>query len=178
MSIWTTEYTRKLKMRYAQIRKCDVANGKGIRTSLFVQGCTFQCKGCFNTDTWDFEGGRLWDESIEKQFVELTGKPHIAGATILGGEPLHPANCECVTRLAKRLKSEYPEKTIWVYSGYCFEELAERESEIFEYIDVLVDGRFEQDKKDLSLRFRGSSNQRVIDIKKTLEEGRITLYME
>lgn len=164
-------------MRYAQIRKYDVANGRGIRTSLFVQGCAFACKGCFNSETWDFEGGRAWDEKIENQFLALTGKPHIAGATILGGEPLHPANVEGVTGLVKKLKAEYPEKDIWVYSGYCFEELQERKLEILEHIDVLVDGRFEEGRKDLTLRFRGSSNQRVIDVRKTVEEGRIKQYL-
>ncbi len=159
-------------MRYAQMRKCDVANGAGIRTSLFVQGCTRHCKGCFNPETWDFGGGMEWTKQTEDEFVELTGKPHIKGATILGGEPMEPLNRKTVTRLLRRLKETYPGKDIWMYSSYLFEELMEDEEHVLEYLDVLVDGEFVEEKKDLSLRFRGSSNQRLIDVKKSLKEGR------
>lgn len=160
-------------MRYAQMRKCDVANGAGIRTSLFVQGCTRHCKGCFNPETWDFDDGMEWTDQTEDEFVALTGKPHIKGATILGGEPMEPKNREAVTRLLKRLKETYPEKDIWMYSSYLFEELMEDEGKVLEYLDVLVDGEFVEEKKDLSLRFRGSSNQRLIDVKESLKEGRV-----
>lgn len=163
-------------MRYAQMRKCDVANGSGIRTSLFVQGCTRHCKGCFNPETWDFAGGMEWTSQTEDEFVELTGKPHIKGATILGGEPMEPENRGAVTALLKRLKETYPEKDIWMYSSYTFEELKEDEGNVLNYLDVLVDGEFVEEKKDLSLRFRGSSNQRVIRVQDSLKEGKIVLW--
>lgn len=163
-------------MRYAQMRKCDVANGSGIRTSLFVQGCTRHCKGCFNSETWDFAGGMEWTSQTEDEFVELTGKPHIKGATILGGEPMEPENRGAVTALLKRLKETYPEKDIWMYSSYTFEELKEDEGNVLNYLDVLVDGEFVEEKKDLSLRFRGSSNQRVIRVQDSLKEGKIVLW--
>lgn len=163
-------------MRYAQMRKCDVANGSGIRASLFVQGCTRHCKGCFNPETWDFAGGMEWTSQTEDEFVELTGKPHIKGATILGGEPMEPENRRAVTALLKRLKETYPEKDIWMYSSYTFEELKEDEGNVLNYLDVLVDGEFVEEKKDLSLRFRGSSNQRVIRVQDSLKEGKIVLW--
>lgn len=163
-------------MRYAQMRKCDVANGSGIRTSLFVQGCTRHCKGCFNPETWDFAGGMEWNGQTEDEFVELTGKPHIKGATILGGEPMEPENRGAVTALLKRLKETYPEKDIWMYSSYTFEELKEDEGKVLLYLDVLVDGEFVEEKKDLSLRFRGSSNQRVIRVQDSLKEGKIVAW--
>lgn len=163
-------------MRYAQMRKYDVANGSGIRTSLFVQGCTRHCKGCFNPETWDFAGGMEWTSQTEDEFVELTGKPHIKGATILGGEPMEPENRGAVTALLKRLKETYPEKDIWMYSSYTFEELKEDEGNVLLYLDVLVDGEFVEEKKDLSLRFRGSSNQRVIKVQDSLREGKIVLW--
>lgn len=163
-------------MRYAQMRKCDVANGSGIRTSLFVQGCTRHCKGCFNPETWDFAGGMEWTSQTEDEFVELTGKPHIKGATILGGEPMEPENRCAVTALLKRLKETYPEKDIWMYSSYTFEELKEDEGNVLNYLDVLVDGEFVEEKKDLSLRFRGSSNQRVIRVQDSLKEGKIVAW--
>lgn len=163
-------------MRYAQMRKCDVANGSGIRTSLFVQGCTRHCKGCFNPETWDFAGGMEWTSQTEDEFVELTGKPHIKGATILGGEPMDMQNRGAVTALLKRLKETYPQKDIWMYSSYKFEELKEDEGNVLLYLDVLVDGEFVEEKKDLSLRFRGSSNQRVIRVQDSLKEGKIVAW--
>lgn len=158
-------------MRYAQIRKIDISNGIGIRTSLFVQGCTRRCKGCFNPETWDFQGGLEWNEHSEEEFLKLTGGEHIEGATILGGEPMEAENRGTVRELLKKLKQRYPQKNTWMYSSFLFEEIREVDPEILEYLDVLVDGPFEEEKKDLNLRFRGSSNQRIIDVKASLEKG-------
>ena len=160
-------------MRYAQIRYCDIANGAGIRTSLYIQGCSRHCKGCFNPETWDFEGGKPWTKEVEEEFLGLIGKPHIKGATILGGEPLEPQSREGVLDLVKKIKNRYPTKTTWIYSSYLYEELVEECREILEYVDVLVDGMFEEELKDLSLKFRGSSNQRLIDVTKSLEKGEV-----
>ncbi len=162
-------------MRYAQIRKCDVANGAGIRTSLYVQGCSRHCKGCFNPETWDFDGGKPWTEAIEREFLGLIGKPHIAGVTILGGEPLEPQTRADVLELLKKIRKKYPKKNIWIYSSYLYEELLEECPEILENMDVLVDGMFVEELKDAKLKFRGSSNQRVIDVQKSLKTQNITM---
>lgn len=156
-------------MRYADIYECDISNGNSIGVCLFVQGCHFHCNGCFNSETWDFDGGRKWDEEIENKFIELVGRDYIKRITILGGEPLADENAAEVIVLVKKLKAKYPDKDIWVYTGYRYEELLESnlKSELLCYIDVLVDGRFELDKKDLSLAFRGSKNQRIINVKET-----------
>lgn len=163
-------------MRYAQIREIDIANGTGIRTSLYVQGCSRHCKGCFNAETWSFEGGNPFDEQTKEDFIRLTGRSHIVGATILGGEPMEPVNRAEVTSLCKELKEKYPNKTIWLYSSYKFEELQKDNCEILKYIDVLVDGEFVEELKDLRLKFRGSSNQRILDIKKSMKEERAVLF--
>ena len=156
-------------MRYAGIYDCDISNGKSVGQSLFVQGCHFHCQNCFNSETWDFDGGEEWDKETENKFIELAGRDYIKRITILGGEPLADENAEDVILLVKKLKSKYPDKKIWVYTGYTYEELLRdpTKSEIFNNIDVLVDGRFEFDKRDLTLAFRGSSNQRVIDVEET-----------
>lgn len=156
-------------MRYADIYECDISNGNSIGVCLFVQGCHFHCNGCFNSETWDFDGGRKWDEKIENKFLELVGRDYIKRITILGGEPLADENATEVIALAKKLKAKYPDKSIWVYTGYRYEELidSQSKSEIFYCIDVLVDGRFDLDKKDLTLAFRGSRNQRIINVKET-----------
>ncbi len=164
-------------MRYAQIRSCDIANGAGIRTSLYIQGCSRHCKGCFNQETWDFEGGKPWTKEIEDEYISLIGKPQIVGTTILGGEPLEPQTREDLLVLVKRIRSTYPNKTIWIYSSYLYEELLEECREILEQIDVLVDGMFVEELRDLSLKFRGSSNQRVIDVNVSLKKQEVyTLY--
>lgn len=152
----------------------DISNGPGIRVSIFMQGCTFKCKNCFNKETWDFNGGDQFNEKIINKVIELCQNPNIKGLSILGGEPLHPKNIEGTTLLAKHLKEKLPEKTIWVWTGFLYEELKHRE--IFNYIDVLVDGRYNDDLHDPTLKYRGSSNQRVIDIHKTLKNRKITLY--
>lgn len=163
-------------MRYAQIRKCDVANGAGIRTSLYIQGCSRHCKGCFNPETWDFQGGKPWTSEVEKEFLSLIGKPHIVGTTILGGEPLEPQTRVGILKLVTKIKERYPKKTIWIYSSYLYEELLEECPEILSQIDVLVDGMFVEELKDAKLQFRGSSNQRVIDVIESLKGGGICHY--
>lgn len=163
-------------MRYAQIRTSDVANGAGIRTSLYLQGCSRRCKGCFNPQTWDFQGGMPWTEEVEQVFLEMIGKPHIVGCTILGGEPLEPVNRQGLLVLLQKVRSTYPQKDIWVYTSYLYEELQKECPEILESIDVLVDGEYVEELKDLRLQFRGSSNQRVIHVKKSLEQNGISFY--
>ena len=153
-------------MNYCEIKKYDIANGDGVRVSLFVSGCRNHCPGCFNPETWDFNYGDLYTEDVEKEITEALKPEYISGLTVLGGDPFEPENIEVVTELCKRVKELYPEKTIWVYTGYYFEDFKDRE--IMKYIDVLVDGPFEMDKKDISLRFRGSSNQRILNIKDIL----------
>ena len=147
-------------MRYAQIRSMDTTNGEGIGISLFVQGCEFMCKNCFNRSTWDFNGGKEWTQEIEDMFIELIDKPYISRVSILGGEPLHPNNINDVTALAKKVKETYPDKKIWIWSGYLFDRYI-FDKEIIKYADVVVDGRYEEDKQDFRLQFKGSSNQRI-----------------
>lgn len=166
-------------MNYNKIRKLDISNGPGVRVSLFVQGCTFNCKGCFNPDTHDFNGGKEFTTEEVNTIIKLSSKPQIKGLSILGGEPLHPKNAESVIMLAEYFKSIYPEKTIWLWSGFKYEDLLKSPaSKIFDYIDVLVDGQFEEDKKDLRLKYCGSSNQRVIDVRQSLEQNLTVLYKE
>ena len=161
-------------MRYNRIRKMDISNGPGVRVSIFVQGCDFHCKDCFNPETWDFKcGEEFTDETIEK-VLNLCDFDHITGLTILGGEPLHKNNIEGTTKLAKAFKEKYPDKTLWVWTGNLYEAL--KDKEVFNYIDVLVDGQFKTELFSPLLRWRGSSNQRVIDIPKTKKKGEIVLY--
>jgi len=162
-------------MHYNKIRKMDISNGPGVRVSIFFQGCHFHCDGCFNSDTWDFNGGKEFNEITINHILELCDNDVISGLSILGGEPLHPVNISGTVKLCKLFKEKYPNKTIWLWSGYLFEEYI-KDKEIINYLDVLVDGRFEIDKYDSSLKYRGSSNQRVIDIKKTLAKKKIILY--
>lgn len=160
-------------MNYNKIRKMDISNGPGVRVSIFMQGCTFNCKNCFNPETHDFNGGKpLTDEVIDK-ILEISDKDHIKGLSILGGEPLHPKNIEGTTKLAKKFKERFKDKTIWVWSGFTYEKI--KDSEIFNYIDVLVDGQYKDELHNPLLEFRGSSNQRLIDIKKTIKKGKVEL---
>ena len=163
-------------MHYNKIRKMDISNGPGVRVSIFVQGCTFHCKNCFNPETHYFNGGKEFDDDTIKKVLDLCQNDSIRGLSILGGEPLHPKNIEEVTRLAKTFKETYPNKDIWVWTGFHFEDL--KEKEIFHYIDVLVDGQFDEELKDPRLKWRGSSNQRVIDIKRSLKTKRVEPYRE
>ena len=164
-------------MRYAKIRKMDISNGEGVRVSLFVQGCSFHCKNCFNPETWDFNGGRTFTNVEKEKIIELANKDYIVGLSILGGEPLHPNNIETVANICKCFKQKYQNKTIWLWSGFRYEDILNRENnyDILNLIDILVDGQFEIAKKDLNLKWCGSSNQRVIDCKKSLLENKIIL---
>ena len=158
-------------MHYNKIRKMDISNGPGVRVSVFMQGCTFNCKDCFNPETHDFNGGKEFtDEKIDR-IIELASGDVINGLSILGGEPLHPKNIEGTTKLAKKYKEEYPDKNIWVWSGYLFDDL--KDKEVMKYIDVLVDGRYVSNLYNPTLKWRGSSNQRVIDVQESLEKNKI-----
>ena len=164
-------------MRYAKIRKMDISNGPGVRVSIFFQGCSFHCKGCFNSETWDFNGGKEFGDEQINNILELANNDYITGLSILGGEPMHPKNIESSLKLAKAFKEKYPNKTIWAWSGYLFDEYL-KDKEIVNYLDVLVDGQFVEEKKNPTLKWRGSSNQRVIDVKKSLKNNKIILYCE
>lgn len=152
-------------MRYAQIRKMDVSNGEGVGIALFVQGCNFHCNNCFNQETWDFNGGHEWNDDIEDYFISLADKPYITRISILGGEPLDTKNVLSVMKLTKRLKEKYPEKKIWLYSGYTYDQIKYWTMNPLKYVDILVEGKYVDELKDYKLKYRGSSNQRVIEIK-------------
>ena len=160
-------------MRYNLIRKMDISNGPGVRVSIFMQGCHFHCKNCFNSETWDFEGGKEFTDDTVNKVLDLSNKDHIVGLSILGGEPMHPVNIEGTTKLAKAFKEKYPNKDIWVWSGFRYEDL--KGKDVFKYIDVLVDGQYVDELHDPTLKWKGSSNQRVIDIKETLKNDDIVL---
>ena len=164
-------------MNYMEIKKSDIANGPGVRVSLFVSGCTHHCKGCFNPETWDFEAGKPFDSLVEIDILNLLGRGYINGLTLLGGEPMEPQNRAVLLPFLKKVREKYPEKSIWCYSGYTFEELLESgAAEILSFIDVLVDGEFILDKKDIRLPFRGSSNQRILDVHASLAEKTPVMY--
>lgn len=161
-------------MRYNTIKQLDIANGPGCRVSLFVQGCSFNCPGCFNTVAKDFDGGNLFTEQTRDTILALAEPVHISGLSILGGEPLHPRNREEVLRLTREFKEKYPTKTVWIWTGYLFEDVAE--DFLDSAVDVVVDGRFIEAQKDLRLKYQGSANQRVIDVQASLKNKSITLY--
>jgi len=163
-------------MRYNIIRKMDIANGLGIRVSIFVQGCNFNCPNCFNPETHDFNGGVEFNDEVIDKILSLSRDDYIVGLSILGGEPLHPKNIDDVTKLAQKFKERYPSKNIWVWSGFTYDDIKDRE--ILRYIDVLVDGRYKDELHDFRLKWRGSANQRVIDVKKTLKNKKITLFCD
>ena len=170
-------------MNYATIKNCDIANGPGVRVSLFVSGCTHRCPGCFNSVAWDFDYGTPFTEETVEQLLAMLRPAHIKGLTLLGGEPFEPQNQGAVVELLRRVKQELPEKSIWAFSGYLFDRdiLSGRlgdTSEYLSYLDVLVDGPFIEAKKNLSLRFRGSENQRLIDVKKSLAAGEVILWQD
>ena len=161
-------------MRYNLIRKMDISNGPGVRVSVFMQGCSFHCKNCFNPETCDFEGGKEFtDETIEK-VIELCSKEHVKGLSILGGEPMHPKNIDATTKLAKAFKEKYPNKNLWVWSGFEFDKDL-KGKEVLNYIDVLIDGVYKDELHDPTLKWRGSSNQRVIDVQKSIKEGKVVM---
>lgn len=161
-------------MRYSKIRKMDISNGPGVRVSIFMQGCTFNCKNCFNPETHSFDGGNEFTEETIERVLNLCSNENIVGLSILGGEPLHPKNIDGTTALAKRFKEKYPNKTIWVWTGFLFENL--KDSEVMKYIDVLIDGQYVDELHSPLLKWKGSANQRVIDVQKTLKENKIILY--
>ena len=173
-------------MNYATIKNCDIANGPGVRVSLFVSGCTHRCPGCFNEVAWDFECGEPFTENTIQMILDMLKPAYVKGLTLLGGEPFEPQNQPAIVQLLRRVKAEYPEKSIWAYSGYLFDRdilagrLGPREitDEFVRYLDVLVDGPFVQAKKNLSLRFRGSENQRLINVPASLEAGEIVLWQD
>ena len=161
-------------MRFAQIRREDISNGPGIRVSLFVQGCNRHCDGCFNPETWDYDKGQIFNRRIQELFLDLGKEKKITGFSILGGEPLDQDGR--MLELIKKIKERYPDKTIWMWTGHTYEDLTDKQMEIVKLIDVLVDGPFIISQKCPGKRFRGSMNQRIIDIKKTLESGTITIH--
>lgn len=161
-------------MRYNKIRKMDISNGPGVRVSIFMQGCAFNCKECFNPETHDFNGGKEFTEDTIKRVLELCENENIAGLSILGGEPMHPKNIEATTKLAKAFKEKFPNKTIWSWTGFLFDKDL-KEKEVLKYIDVLVDGQYVDSLRDLKLKYCGSSNQRVLDVQKSLKENKVVL---
>lgn len=186
-------------MRYAQIRSMDISNGEGVGVSLFVQGCPFHCKNCFNSDTWDFNGGKEWTEEIKDKFMELINRPYIKRVSFLGGECLAEQNLDEVLKLVQEIRISFPEKTIWLYTGFEWNQIMNmqvmqpifsckdleskiqnilKRQEIIKMCDVLVDGEYIDEQKDLTLKFRGSKNQRVIDVKKSLAQNKVVLYCD
>ena len=175
-------------MNYATIKWTDIANGEGVRISLFVSGCTHRCKNCFNEIAWDFSYGEPFDETIENRILDELSSSFIAGLSLLGGEPLEPQNQKALYPFIKKVKTLYPHKTIWCYTGFVFDEKTGKLKEehkntedtknLIALFDVLVDGPFVEELKDIRLKFRGSSNQRVIDVQKTLQKGECVLYMD
>ena len=165
-------------MKYAQIREMDVTNGSGIGVALFTQGCPYHCKNCFNPETWDFDKGIDWTEETENNIIELLKPEYITRLSILGGEPLIERNIEPLTALLKRVKGIYPNKQVWLYTGGDFEVLEGLYEEIFQYIDILIDGRYIDDLRDYKLKWRGSSNQRIIDVQASLKSGDVVFSPE
>lgn len=160
-------------MRYASIRTMDVSDGEGVGCSLFVQGCHFHCKNCFNQSTWDFNGGKEWTKATKEKFLELVNRPYITRVSILGGEPLADENIEDISDLISQIPLN---KKVWLYTGYVYENMDSDRKLVSNSVDVLVDGQFIDELKDMNLPFRGSSNQRLIDIKETIEEGKVKLW--
>ena len=170
-------------MNYGAIKKCDIANGVGVRTVLFVSGCTHHCKGCFQPETWNFDYGEKYTKETEDEIIESLRPDYVDGITLLGGEPFEPENQRELVKLLRCIKKELPQKTVWSFSGYTYEELTgdsravcEVTNEMLSMLDVLVDGEFVEAKRNISLRFRGSENQRLIDMNKTRKEGKIVLW--
>ena len=171
-------------MYYGEIKKCDIANGEGVRVSLFVSGCTHHCPGCFNQETWAFDYGRKYTDETQMEILDALSPSYISGLSLLGGEPFEPQNQKVLINLLKNVKALYPQKTVWCYSGYLFDRDLLSESrarceytdEMLSMIDILVDGRFVETLKDIRLVFKGSTNQRIIDVKKSKVAGKIILW--
>jgi anaerobic ribonucleoside-triphosphate reductase activating protein len=181
------------------MRNLDISNGEGVGVSLFVQGCPFHCKNCFNSDTWDFNGGKEWTEETKNKFMELINRPYIKRVSFLGGECLADQNLDGVLDLIKEIRISFPEKTIWLYTGFCWNDIMcsfaglqadyvvldkkdieawEKRREIISNVDVLVDGEYIDEQRDITLKWRGSSNQRVISVVDSLAQGKIVLYCD
>lgn len=172
-------------MNYATIKDCDIANGPGVRVSLFVSGCTHHCKGCFNEVAWDFAYGQPFTEQTEDKLLSMLKPDYIQGITLLGGEPFEPQNQPALVAFLRRVKDQYPPKSIWAFSGYLFENMlagrvGDREvcRQFLSMLDVLVDGPFIEEKKNLMLRFRGSENQRLIDVPASLKQNAVVLWQD
>lgn len=172
-------------MNYSGIKTFSIENGTGVRVSLFVSGCRHHCKGCFNEETWDFNHGDLFTKEVEDQIVESMKPDYMAGITLLGGDPAEPENQAALVPLLRRIRQELPGKTVWMYTGYVLEDFkpgncahCEVTEDFLHCCDVVVDGPFIMEKKNLSIKFRGSENQRIIDMQKTIETGSIVLHME
>lgn len=186
-------------MRYASIRSLDISNGEGVGVSLFVQGCDRHCFNCFNSDTWDFNGGKEWTEETKNKFIKLINRPYINRISVLGGEPLAEQNLDEVLSLIKEIRISFPKETIWLYTGFEWNQIMDikvmqpifsckdlenkiqnvlKRQEIIKQCDVLVDGEYIDEQKNLSLKFRGSKNQRVIDVKQSLAQNKIVLYCD
>lgn len=165
-------------MRYNSIDKCEAINGKGFGVSLYTQGCPYHCPGCFNPETWNFNLGKVWTNETEDYIIKLLEPEYISRLTILGGEPLIDRNIEPLTALLIKVKHLYPNKQIWLYTGGNFEAESIRCNNLIKYTDVVIDGQFKKELRDITLKFRGSSNQRVIDTQKSLEKKEIVLYLE
>lgn len=184
-------------MRYAQIRSMDISNGEGVGVSLFVQGCPFHCKNCFNSDTWDFNDGKEWTEETKNKFMELVDRPYIKRVSFLGGECLAEQNLDEVLKLVQEIRISFPEKTIWLYTGFKWDDIMcsfaglqadhvvsnekdieawEKRREIISLCDILVEGEYIDEQKDLTLKWRGSKNQNCIDVKQSLAQNKIVLY--
>lgn len=185
-------------MRYASMRNLDISNGEGVGVSLFVQGCPFHCKNCFNSETWDFNGGKEWTEKTKNKFMELIDRPYIKRVSFLGGECLAEQNLDGVLDLIKEIRISFPEKSIWLYTGFEWNslmakicqstfpdkdseriiEIHKKRQEIISLCNIVVDGEYIDEQKDLTLKWRGSKNQRVIDVKETLKQGKVVLYCD
>lgn len=179
-------------MRYSSMRNLDISNGEGVGVSLFVQGCPFHCFNCFNSDTWDFNGGKEWTEEAKNKFMKLIDRPYIKRISFLGGECLAEQNLDEVLSLIQEIRISFPEKTIWLYTGYSYSEIFRGQSsclsqeglnnfkrrEIIKLCDVVVDGEYIDEQKDLALKFRGSKNQHVIDVKQSLAQNKMVLYCD
>ena len=172
-------------MNYCGLKTLDIANGEGIRVSLFVSGCRNRCEGCFQPETWSFDYGEPFSETVVERIFKALENPSVRGLTLLGGEPMEPENQEGILPLLRRFKEKFPTKTVWLYTGYLFEELSGKiksekrigiTDEILSCVDILVDGKFEKDKYRLGLRFRGSENQRIIDMNKTRALGEVVIW--
>ena len=161
-------------MRYNKIRKMDIADGPGVRVSIFLQGCTFKCPGCFNPETHDFNGGKEFTAETLQQLLKLCEPDYVQGLSILGGEPMHPQNIAGTIEIARAFKERFPKKTVWVWTGFLYENVVD--AKVFDYVDVLVDGQFKIALKNPMLKYCGSSNQRVIDVQKSLRAHKVVLW--